>query len=113
MRSLGLAVPLFFGAETLPWQAGIFAFGAVFEYGVEYVRLETYESARSEWLHAPMIAPRLALTYRDPVAPGVPGGSGNGFFALDVPLGVVHAPEHNTWFAPRIGMRLVASVPIW
>jgi hypothetical protein len=113
LRARGLAVPVFFGVESLPWQVGFFAFGAVLEYGGEYVRLETYDSVRYEWLQGPLVAPRLVLTYRNPVAPGVPGGPNNGFVGLDVPLGFVHAVGHDGGFAPRIGLRLVGSVPVW
>jgi len=113
LRGLGLAVPVFVGVESLPWQVGFFAFGAVMEYGVEYLRLDTYESVRYEWLQGPMVAPRLVLTYRDQIAPGVRGGPSNGFFGLDVPLGFVHALGQDGGFAPRIGLRLVGSVPVW
>jgi hypothetical protein len=110
-QRVGLELPMLVGADTMPWQTGPIAFGFALEYDLDYVRLKTYDGMRSEWLHGPLVAPRIALTYPDPVAPGLSGGPALGFVALDVPVGVIAEHSDGWTVAPRIGMRLLMSVP--
>ena len=112
VNRVSASVPLFAGIDTMPWQTGIVAFGAALEYDLSYTRLETYDGAQPTWLHGPLVAPRVALTYRDPIAPGISGGPDNGFIAIDFPVGVVFPVALDEPVAPRIGARLVLSIPL-
>jgi len=108
---VGLELPMLIGVDTMPWQTGPIAFGFAVEYDFDYVRLKTYDGMRSEWLQGPLVAPRIALTYPNPDAPGLSGGPALGFVALDVPVGVIAEHSDGWTVAPRIGMRLLMSVP--
>ena len=111
-RRVGLTVPLFVGVDMLPWQTGYFAFGSSVEYDFTFVRLETYTDRRVNWVHGFSVAPRIALTYKDPLAPGLSGGFRNGFLALDAPVGFAHSFGLGGDVGFRYGVRLVLSAPI-
>jgi hypothetical protein len=111
-RRIALSVPMFVGVDMLPWQTGYFAFGSSVEYDLNFVRLETYTGWRVNWTHGFTVAPRIALTYKDPLAPGLSGGVKNGFLALDVPLGFTHSLGLGGDVGFRYGVRLVLSAPI-
>ena len=112
VNRVSASMPLFAGIDTMPWQTGHFAFGAALEYDLSYTRLDTYDGVQPTWLHGPVVAPRVALTSRDPMAPGISGGPDNGFIALDFPMGVVLPIALDEPVAPRIGARLVISIPL-
>jgi hypothetical protein len=112
VRHVGLTVPMFIGVDMLPWQTGYFAFGSSVEYDFSYTNIETYTGRRGNWMHGFSVAPRVAVTYKDPLAPGLSGGVRNGFVALDAPIGFSHSLGLGGDVAFRYGFRLVLSVPV-
>jgi hypothetical protein len=110
-RGLPLAL-LFAGADVMPWQTGVFAFGYSIHTDLTYVRTRTYEGARPGLITSIAVAPRLAWTYGDPLAPGLSGGTRNGFLALDVPVGIAQPGWFHGAATARIGSRLVVAVPL-
>jgi len=104
--------PLSLGFQAMPWQFGYFAFGSALEYEAMFTRLETYSGKRSSWIHGVTLAPRLALTYPDPWAPGLPGGWNNGFVALEFTAGAAHAPSLGGDVGLRLGGRVWVSMPV-
>jgi hypothetical protein len=110
-RRVGLGLPLFLGADFMPWQVGYFAFGTRAAYEFSRFRIETYSGPETRWHHGLTLAPRVAFTFPDPLAPGLPGGVNNGFIGFDLPLGFTRS-FHSGDMAFRYGFRMVFSWPL-
>jgi hypothetical protein len=104
-------VPLLAGVGGTLFQLGPIAFEGKLQYRVAFTAAETFDGLSRIFLHGPVATPSIMYAGRDPIVPGIRGGTRHGVgLGVQVPLAYVMSGRGDGSFS--VGASLMFLFPI-